>query len=373
MPILEVGLEEGYHLINRLLFFIAFLLLLGCGSTTQFEYDSLLNKQPYVIEVSPPNKSIKTNLEKVAVTFSSEVEPTSITETTFMIIENFENPKSQDQLDDFLDSNNYITVDGLYEVSENNKAATFLPNDPFMANITYGLVITTAVFSPEKIPFNQNPGSSPTMFWSNFSINDSAALLDEASGTSDNADGNANPDSGTVDKERFPAEVVINEIYYDAPGSDTDGVVFIELYGNPGDDISDYKLVLVNGDNGSIVDTITLPENSYIPDDNFFVVADASTGNSNQSNVTNADFIDNFDPQNGPDAIQLLDWQEKLVDAIGYGDGIIDLAENGLVCFEGTPAPDIPGGSSLSRLTAGLDTDDNSADFVVNETPTPGT
>ena len=40
---------------------------------------------------------------------------------------------------------------------------------------------------------------------------------------------------------------------------------------------------------------------------------------------------------------------------------------------EGQPAPDAPPGSSLARLLANLDTDDNAADFGVLSLPTPGT
>ena len=39
---------------------------------------------------------------------------------------------------------------------------------------------------------------------------------------------------------------------------------------------------------------------------------------------------------------------------------------------EGTPAADAPAGSSLARLFANLDTNDNAADFIVLGLPTPG-
>jgi hypothetical protein len=39
---------------------------------------------------------------------------------------------------------------------------------------------------------------------------------------------------------------------------------------------------------------------------------------------------------------------------------------------EGTPAVDVPGGSSLARSTPWLDSDDNAADFQVLAVPTPG-
>ena len=40
---------------------------------------------------------------------------------------------------------------------------------------------------------------------------------------------------------------------------------------------------------------------------------------------------------------------------------------------EGAPAPDAAAGASLARRFADLDLDDNAADFVVLDVPTPGT
>ena len=40
---------------------------------------------------------------------------------------------------------------------------------------------------------------------------------------------------------------------------------------------------------------------------------------------------------------------------------------------EGAPAPDAPAGSSVARVFADVDTNDNAADFAVLTAPTPGT
>ena len=74
-----------------------------------------------------------------------------------------------------------------------------------------------------------------------------------------------------------------------------------------------------------------------------------------------------FDFQNGPDSIVLRDGAAVL-DAVGYGEFDPDEVFAG----EGTPAPDAPSGSSLERLFADVDTDDNAADFFVQELPNPG-
>jgi hypothetical protein len=59
---------------------------------------------------------------------------------------------------------------------------------------------------------------------------------------------------------------------------------------------------------------------------------------------------------------------ESVVDALGYG--VFDVGE--IFAGEGSPADDPPAGWSLARVFADVDTDDNSADFVALETPTPG-
>jgi hypothetical protein len=84
-----------------------------------------------------------------------------------------------------------------------------------------------------------------------------------------------------------------------------------------------------------------------------------------------ADLIVNFDPQNGPDGVQLLDDAGVLIDAVGYGEPIVELAENGLVAYEGTPAMDVGSGMSIARVDT-FDTDDNSLDFIQLEVPSPG-
>lgn len=182
----------------------------------------------------------------------------------------------------------------------------------------------------------------------------------------------AEPTETPEESVAIVGKVVINEIYYDAVGSDTDGVVFVELYGDPDLPIGGAKLNFVDGGDGSVDDTITLPEGARIAADGFYIVADARTGSATVTNIPGADLIDNFDPQNGPDAVQLLDRSESLLDAVAYGEGVVPTAENGLATFETAAAMDVINGHSLERIAPGVDTDDNAVDFVDRETPTPG-
>jgi hypothetical protein len=155
---------------------------------------------------------------------------------------------------------------------------------------------------------------------------------------------------------------LISEALYDAVGSD-DGAVFVELYGAPGASLDGLVLEGVNGSNGAVGPSLAL--SGAIPADGFFVVADDR--GDGLSDVAGADLVLGFDFQNGPDSIVLRD-ATGVVDALGYG--VFDAAE--VFAGEGSPAPDPPAGSSLARVFANVDSDDNSVDFAVLDVPTPG-
>ncbi len=156
---------------------------------------------------------------------------------------------------------------------------------------------------------------------------------------------------------------ILSEVYYDAPGSD-DGQSFVELAGLPGTSLEGYVLVGINGSNGAEGPTIVL--SGSIGANGLFVVADRTSDGS--TTVVGADQLANFDFQNGPDSV-LLRQGETVVDALGYG--VFGPGE--IFAGEGMAAPDVSAGSSLARLFANVDTDDNASDFVVLSMPTPGT
>lgn len=166
--------------------------------------------------------------------------------------------------------------------------------------------------------------------------------------------------------------IVINELYYDAVGSDTNGSLFVELYGKEGRDISGYQLVFVNGDDGKVYNTLTLPPGAKVGKGGFYVIADAKNGLEGETFVPGANWVVNFDPQNGPDTVQLLDAEGELVDLLGYGTTQVKVASNSFPLTEGLAAPDVVNGHSLARKTLGLDTDNNLIDFIDREVPTPG-
>jgi len=162
---------------------------------------------------------------------------------------------------------------------------------------------------------------------------------------------------------RSAAAVQISEVLYDATGSDN-GKVFVELWGAAGTSLTGYTLEGVNGGDGAIGPTLQLT--GSIPADGFFVVADTD-GTATQ--VANVDEVLNFDLQNGPDSVVLKNALGEVLDSLGYGEfGPADVFAG-----EGHPAPGAAAGQSVARRFANRDTNDNLADFVLLDVPTPGT
>jgi hypothetical protein len=157
------------------------------------------------------------------------------------------------------------------------------------------------------------------------------------------------------------AQPIIEEILYDGPGSDADDV-FTELFGDPGTSLDGWTLVGINGGSGAAYRTVDLT-GAVFPLDGVLVLA---TEDAAGEVLEQRDFVAEVDWQNGPDAVQLRDPEGAIVDALQYGDA------GEFNAGEGTPAPTVSSGQSLSRDAVGGDTDDNLADFVPQETPSPG-
>jgi hypothetical protein len=155
---------------------------------------------------------------------------------------------------------------------------------------------------------------------------------------------------------------LLSEVFYDAAGSDN-GKSFVEIFGAPGSSLDGLTLEGINGATGAITHSLAL--SGSIPADGIFVTAD-DVGDGT-SLVPGADLIANFDFQNGPDSIVLRSGA-GVVDAVGYG--VFGAGE--FFAGEGAPAPDAPADASLARRFADVDSDDNAADWLVLDIPTPG-
>lgn len=162
-------------------------------------------------------------------------------------------------------------------------------------------------------------------------------------------------DTNTIYVGKF--NIYINEVYYDAPG--TDSGCYIEIFAPGNMNLSDFMLVGVNGTGG--VDYYTIDLSGYsVPSDGFFVVAQNSW-------VPNADLIDaGADLQNGPDNLELR-FNNITIDALGYG-----ILDGWTFTGEWLPASDVVAGHCLGRYPDGNDTDNNFVDFHDYDTLTPG-
>ena len=182
-----------------------------------------------------------------------------------------------------------------------------------------------------------------------------------------------------VEPPMMSAPVVINEVFYNIPGADVDPTTmqsksFIELRGQAGQSLAGWEVKLVNGSNGMPYQTLTLPSDAVIGSQGFaLITTDAPVnyfrglvfaGTSIYELIPASTTDDGF--QNGPDNVELYDDQGSKIDAIGYGDfGMGDIFTG-----EGTSPGRVYENRSLGRID-GIDTDDNSADFV-SFFPTPG-
>lgn len=164
----------------------------------------------------------------------------------------------------------------------------------------------------------------------------------------------------------------INEVLYDVAGSDTDGLVFVELRGTPMASIGGAQIVCINGDNAEATCHISLPKGAQVTENGLYVIADARNGVDNVSQVAKFDILAQFDPQNGPDALQLMDAKGNLLDALGYGVLTRGYDAQGREIYKTAPANDAGSGESLSRLDGATDTGVNASDFVINISPSPG-
>lgn len=151
------------------------------------------------------------------------------------------------------------------------------------------------------------------------------------------------------------AAVVINEIDYDQPGTDT--AEFIELYnsGTSAVSLDNYAVDLINGSNSSTYRTIELSGFS-INGNGYFVMC------GNADLVANCDFsftTTNSWFQNGaPDAIGLYE-NSILLDSLSYEGDLSPFTEGTLLSFSDNNT-DI---TSISRIPNGLDSNDNYSDF----------
>jgi predicted extracellular nuclease len=153
--------------------------------------------------------------------------------------------------------------------------------------------------------------------------------------------------------------LVINEIDYDQPSTDTAEFLELKNVSAAPIDLDAYSVELVNGTGGgaTLYQTIDLPSGSLAPGDFYVVCASTTT-------VANCDLDVSPDTnliQNGaPDAVGLR-LGGTLVDAVSYeGDSAAPYREGSGTGLDDTGV----GAESISRCPDGVDSDQNNVDFA---------
>ena len=337
--------------------------LASCGNVSMPDYDEVEDLK--VVSVEPADGAELLPNARIKLIFSTPVDDAGIDETTLLIYQVEDESKILSITKDAQDGD-IGGIRGEYYFSDDRTEVEFAPKDGFAAG-QYAVIATTRIVSTGLYPLNQRGVSNQGPFVSFFTVPASSAYTSFAEAAS--SDG-AVPTTPVAATKQRPDFALINEVLYDAVGSDTDGNVFIELYAEAGKDISGYKILMIGGDSGQVYETLEIKDATTVPDDGIFVIADARTGASTQSNVLNFDMLANFDPQNGPDCIA-LQGDGQILDAVGYGSPLVQPTSSSLQCFESAGAIKVSSGHSLSRAM-GYDSDDNSSDFSDNPAPTPG-
>jgi hypothetical protein len=154
--------------------------------------------------------------------------------------------------------------------------------------------------------------------------------------------------------------VLINEVYYDAPGSDT-GNEFIELINTSGETVSLAGYFLEAGDGSGPGRWRLL----WRPDREEVIAPGARLLLGESAVSPQPDRVLWLALENGPDAVRLVG-PENQIDVVGWGE--LSYSEY----FAGAPAVDVPAGHSLGRAIDGQHTGDNATDFIAFGPPTPG-
>ncbi|MBI2346779.1 MAG: lamin tail domain-containing protein [Deltaproteobacteria bacterium] len=352
----------------------------ACGLPEMDRLPDPAGRQPSVVMVVPSDGAVVAQVEEIVVRFSQPIAVDSLIPTSFAVVSDLPEATATAAIVDGWQEGTEGGIGGAIQVAAEGLEARFTVTDPSFVVGRCAVIVTTAVHSPDGLPFTQTPGQASTPFVSTFTVEGKTMAADSPSDTgameSIVGEGeSSSPAIGTtavIPQRILPEELMLNEIYYDAPGQDTNGVLFVELRGTPEADVGHYVIHFVNGENGVVTESITLPDGASMPADGLLVIADGMTGNLLTTQVQEADLVDNFDPQNGPESVQLVDPDGQLVDVVGYGTPLSLFGESGLPLYEGIPATDAPSGMSVSRVPGSSDTDNNGEDFVVLDVPTPG-
>ena len=177
--------------------------------------------------------------------------------------------------------------------------------------------------------------------------------------------------------------LVINEVDYDQPGNDT--AEYVELY-NPSvvaRTLVGVSLILVNGANNAVYDTVDLSSLGSLASHGYVVIAGSHVtvqGSGVHFSPTSPAWTSNAVQNGNPDGMALVDTVAvKLLDALCYGGPMTHVSLPGfgapVSLVEGMATTAVDSGSragALCRLPNGQDTNNAAADWAFCKTLTPG-
>jgi vibriolysin len=187
---------------------------------------------------------------------------------------------------------------------------------------------------------------------------------------------------GTYTEPTPDGHLVINEVDYDQPGTDT--AEFVEIYNGTGApvDASTLTLLMIDGAKNKISGSVFLGSAGTLQPGQYLVVGSSSVAVPPGALKINFSGSQESRIQNGaPDGLALYDNATgEVIDALSYEGSItaVSIPGAGTVSLvEGTPLPETVVDSnkvprSLGRFVNGTDTDNAATDWGATWTPTPG-
>ena len=160
------------------------------------------------------------------------------------------------------------------------------------------------------------------------------------------------------------AEIRVNEFMTGSAGAASNEFVELVNAGSSAADVGGFKVAYRASAGASDISLATIPAGTSIPAGGFYLLAGSGYLGSHTPDQT---FSTSLSATGG--GIAVRDSGGVILDSVGYGD-----ATNAFVEAHPATAPPATAapGSSSNRIPDGHDTNDNSADFSVSATPSPG-
>ncbi len=186
--------------------------------------------------------------------------------------------------------------------------------------------------------------------------------------------------SSTINIVDASHNLVINEIDYDQPGTDSNEFIEILNTGPDNVDLANLELVLING--ATEVDYMRIPldtAGNTLSPGQYLVVGSPTVVPDQSALFIEFPLTSNNIQNGGPDAVGIIDNSAlELLDALSYEGSVMNGNVTGIGTFnfvEGTAATAADSGDvegSLVRSPNGSDIDDADTDWAFTSTPTPG-